>query len=209
MKRNKDQEEINMEFKGTKSEENLKAALAGESLARNKYTYYALQAIIEGHDDIAEFFEKMANNEKEHAKIWFKMLYGGLGETSANLRDAASSENYEWKSMYPGFAADARADGLEMLAAMFEKVAAIENDHERSFLEKFLQFKTGSSVETHLNIPNKSSASERPVSHVEETSNVTASGTEKYRCMFCGNLEETRLDVCPVCGAIGAFERVK
>lgn len=198
-----------MELKGTKSEENLKAALAGESLARNKYTYYALQAKKEGHDDIAEFFGKMADNEREHAKIWFKMLHGGLGETSANLQDAASSENYEWKSMYPGFAADARAEGLEMLAAMFEKVAAIENDHERSFLEKFLQFKTGSGAEKPLNMENKSSASARSVSPVDEASDASASGIKKYRCMFCGNLEEIRLDVCPVCEAIGAFERMK
>lgn len=198
-----------MDLKGTKSEQNVKDALAGESLARNKYTYYALQAKSEGHDDIAEFFEKMADNEREHAKIWFKMLHGGLGTTSANLEDAATGESYEWQTMYPQFAADARAEGLDMLAAMFEKIAAIENDHEKSFLEKFMEFKLRKNSEKPQSIHQAKPAFTPQITPVHTASDRSSSEVKQYRCMFCGNLEAHRLDVCPVCEAIGAFELIK
>lgn len=198
-----------MNYKGTKSEQNMKAALTGESLARNKYTYYAVQARHEGYDDVADFFDKMADNEREHAKIWFKMLNDGLGETSANLQDAAAGENYEWKSMYPQFAADARAEGFETLATMFEKIAAIENDHEKRFLEAFLKFKISHNGAKPQEIHKAAPASPSNVSAAEQASHRVSSDNSKYRCMFCGHLEEKRLDVCPVCEAIGAFELIK
>lgn len=198
-----------MNLKGTKSEQNVKDALAGESLARNKYTYYALQAKSEGHDDIAGFFEKMADNEREHAKIWFKILNDGLGNTSANLEEGATGESYEWQTMYPQFAIDARAEGLDMLAAMFEKIAAIENDHEKQFLEKFMEFKLSKRSEKPQNIHHAKPAFAPEITPARTASDRSSSEVKQYRCMFCGNLEAHRLDVCPVCEAIGAFELIK
>lgn len=123
-----------MELKGSKTEANLLAAFAGESQARNKYTYYASKAKKDGYVQIAKIFEETANNEKEHAKIWFKILQGGnIGETAANLRDAAEGENYEWTDMYAGFAQTAREEGFTQIAALFEGVAKIEKEHEERF----------------------------------------------------------------------------
>ena len=116
-----------MELKGTKTEKNLMAAFAGESEARNKYTYYASKAKKDGYVQIAALFEETAANEKEHAKIWFKLLHdGAVGPTAENLEDAAQGENYEWTDMYPSFAKEAREEGFEQIAALFEAVAAIE-----------------------------------------------------------------------------------
>ena len=113
------------ELKGTKTEANLQTAFAGESQARNKYTYYASKAKKDGYVQIAKIFEETANNEKEHAKIWFKLLHGGsMPDTPANLLDAAEGENYEWTDMYAGFAVEAREEGFEDIAVLFEKVAA-------------------------------------------------------------------------------------
>lgn len=190
-----------MNLKGTKSEANVRAAFAGESQARNKYTYYALQAQSEGHEDMAQLFQKMADNEREHAKIWFKILNDGLGDTGKNLQDAAMGENYEWKSMYPEFAAQAKADGLDVLANMFEKVAAIENDHERRFLEAFLKFKTQNNTKV---VPEAVPALEKLKAQASEA----LEEKKSYRCMFCGDMETKALDVCPVCEAIGAYEFV-
>ncbi|MCQ2144576.1 MAG: rubrerythrin family protein [Bacteroidales bacterium] len=121
-------------LKGTKTEENLKAAFAGESQARNKYTYYASKAKKDGYVQIADIFEETANNEKEHAKIWFKLLHeGSVPSTTQNLLDAAEGENFEWTDMYAQFAADARAEGFEDIANLFEKVGAIEKTHEERF----------------------------------------------------------------------------
>ena len=119
------------DLKGSKTEANLRAAFAGESEARNKYTYYASKAKKDGYVQIAALFEETANNEKEHAKIWFKLLKGGaIPDTEANLLDAAQGENYEWTDMYAGFAKTAKEEGFDEIAALFEGVAKIEKEHE-------------------------------------------------------------------------------
>ena len=122
------------DLKGTKTEANLQTAFAGESMARNKYTYYASKAKKDGYVQIGKLFEETANNEKEHAKIWFKLLHGGeMPDTPANLLDAAEGENYEWTDMYAGFAEVAREEGFTEIAILFEKVAAIEKMHEERY----------------------------------------------------------------------------
>ncbi|MBO7187813.1 MAG: rubrerythrin family protein, partial [Clostridia bacterium] len=121
-----------MEFKGSKTEKNLQAAFAGESQARNKYTYFASVAKKEGYEQIAEIFLKTADNEKEHAKMWFKAL-GELGNTAENLLHAAEGENYEWTDMYSTFAKEAEEEGFLELATKFRLVAAIEKSHEERY----------------------------------------------------------------------------
>ena len=123
-----------MNLKGTKTEKNLLAAFAGESEARNKYTYYASKAKKEGYTQIAALFEETANNEKEHAKLWYKLVNGGIGSTEENLKAAASGENYEWTEMYKTFAEEAKEEGLDHIAFLFEKVAEIEKEHEERYL---------------------------------------------------------------------------
>lgn len=120
-------------LKGSKTEANLLAAFAGESQARNKYTYYASKAKKEGYEQIAALFTETANNEKEHAKIWFKLLHDGIGDTAANLQDAAAGENYEWTSMYASFAKEAREEGFDHIAYLFEEVGKIEKEHEERY----------------------------------------------------------------------------
>ncbi len=123
-----------MELKGSRTEANLMAAFAGESQARNKYTYYASKARKDGYEQIAAIFEETAKNEKEHAKIWFKELHGGaVPNTAANLADAAEGENYEWTDMYAKFAAEAREEGFTRIAYLFEAVGAIEKEHEERY----------------------------------------------------------------------------
>ena len=123
-----------MELKGSKTEQNLLTAFAGESQARNKYTYYASKAKKEGYNQIAAIFEETANNEKEHAKIWFKQLHNGeIPDTMTNLDDAAAGENYEWTDMYAGFAATAKEEGFTQLAYVFEAVGKIEKEHEERY----------------------------------------------------------------------------
>ena len=122
------------ELKGSKTEKNLMTAFAGESQARNKYTYYASKARKDGYVQIANIFEETANNEKEHAKMWFK-LFHGIGSTADNLLDAAAGENYEWTDMYASFAKEAREEGFEEIARQFEGVAAIEKEHEERYLK--------------------------------------------------------------------------
>ncbi|MDT4763297.1 rubrerythrin [Sphaerochaeta sp. PS] len=126
-----------MELKGSKTEANLAAAFAGESQARNKYTYFASKARKEGYVQIANLFEETAGNEKEHAKIWFKLLQEGgeIADTASNLKAAAAGEHYEWTDMYVNFAKDARAEGFTKIAALFEMVAAIEKHHEQRYLD--------------------------------------------------------------------------
>lgn len=125
-----------MEFKGSKTEANLWTAFAGESQARNKYTYYASKAKKEGYVQIAKLFEETAANEKEHAKIWFKLLHGGeIASTAENLKDAAAGENYEWTDMYATFAKEAKEEGFDDIAALFEGVAKIEKEHEERYLK--------------------------------------------------------------------------
>ena len=119
-------------YEGTQTEKNLEAAFAGESQARNKYTYFASKAKKDGFEQIAALFEKTANNEKEHAKMWFKEL-NGIGDTAENLKAAADGENYEWTDMYEGFAKTAEEEGFPELAAKFRGVAAIEKTHEERY----------------------------------------------------------------------------
>ena len=120
-------------YAGTQTEKNLEAAFAGESMARNKYTYYASKAKKEGYEQIAALFLKTADNEKEHAKMWFKELHNGMPGTEVNLLDAAEGENYEWTDMYAGFAETAEKEGFYELAAKFRLVAAIEKHHEERY----------------------------------------------------------------------------
>lgn len=125
---------FSMELKGSKTEANLLAAFAGESQATNKYTYYASKAKKDGYVQISKLFEETARNEKEHAKIWFKLLHGGsIADTAANLKDAAEGENYEWTDMYAGFAKTAREEGFTQIADLFDGVAKIEKEHEERF----------------------------------------------------------------------------
>ena len=132
-----------MNLKGTKTEKNLEAAFAGESMARNKYSYYASKAKKDGYVQIAQLFEETANNEKEHAKIWFKLLHDGIGATDINLEDAAAGENYEWTDMYPTFAKEAREEGFDYIATLFEKVAEIEKHHEERYKKLLENVKDG------------------------------------------------------------------
>lgn len=128
-----------MELKGTKTEQNLMTAFAGESQARNKYTYYASAAKKAGYNVIADVFQETADNEKEHAKIWFKLLHNGMPATAENLLDAAEGEHYEWTEMYAEFAKTAKEEGFNKIAYLFEAVAKIEKEHEeryRAVLEK-------------------------------------------------------------------------
>lgn len=123
-----------MELKGSKTEANLMAAFAGESQARNKYTYYASKAKKDGYEQIAAIFEETANNEKEHAKLWFKQLHNGnIPSTEDNLKDAAAGENFEWTEMYDEFAKTAKEEGFDEIAFLFESVGAIEKEHEERY----------------------------------------------------------------------------
>ena len=133
-----------MNLKGSKTEANLMAAFAGESQARNKYTYYASKAKKEGYNEIAAVFEETANNEKEHAKIWFKLLHDGqVPDTLTNLADAAAGENYEWTDMYAGFAATAKEEGFDQIAALFTMVGNIEKEHEERYKQVACLLKEG------------------------------------------------------------------
>lgn len=173
-----------MDIKGTKTEKNLAAAFAGESQARNKYTYFASVAKKEGFEQIAAIFEETANNEKEHAKLWFKAL-NGLGDTATNLLHAAEGENYEWTDMYAGFAKDAEEEGFPALAAQFRMVAEIEKAHEERYRALL------SNVE---------------MKKVFEKSNLTM-----WECRNCGHLVigKKALDVCPVCVHPQSFFEVR
>ena len=132
-----------MELKGSKTEKNLATAFAGESQARNKYTYFASKAKKDGYEQIAEIFTETANNEKEHAKMWYKILAGGIGTTEENLLSAAEGENYEWTEMYAQFAKEAREEGFDDIAAQFEGVAAIEKAHEERYRKLLANVKEG------------------------------------------------------------------
>ena len=183
-----------MPLKGTKTEENLLKALAGESIARNKYTYYAQVARENGDTHIAEAFEQMAKNEMMHARFWFEALYGKPESTDACLMQAAQGEYSEWHDMYPAFAGQARADGLEELTVMFEKVAAIERSHENRFLTLLAKRNSAGQEAPAPQTPAKPAPKEK---------------REGWRCQFCGAVFQKRPDVCGVCKAIGAFEYVE
>ena len=173
-------------YTGTKTEENLKKAFAGESEARNKYSFFASKAKKDGFEQIAAIFEETANNEKEHAKMWYKELHGGAVEdTMTNLEAAADGENYEWTDMYKGFAETARAEGFDELAEKFDGVAAIEKSHEERF-RKLLQ-----------NIKDKKVFSK--------------DGDAIWICRNCGNIVigKNAPDVCPVCNHPQSYYEVK
>ena len=173
-----------MELKGTKTEKNLWEAFAGESQARNKYTYFASVAKKEGYEQIRAIFEETANNEKEHAKLWFKAL-GELGGTAENLLHAAEGEYYEWTDMYAKFADDAEEEGFKTLAAQFRMVAAIEKTHEERY-RKLL-----SNVEM-----------QKVFEKAEET---------MWECRNCGHLVigKKAPEACPVCAHPKAYFEVK
>lgn len=183
-----------MEIQGTKTAENLRKALAGESIARNKYTYFAMAARASGDEEAAAAFELMAQNEMMHAKFWFEQLYGKPTDTRECLTQAAMGEYSEWHDMYPSFAAQARADGLEDIAVMFEKVANIERNHEGRFMT--LLAKLAQTIPEEV----PALAREEPAPRQKKTG---------YRCQFCGAVFEERPDICDVCQAIGAFELVE
>ena len=133
-----------MELKGSRTESNLMTAFAGESQDRNKYSYYASKAKKDGYVQIAQIFEETANNEKEHAKIWFKLLHdGGIPTTVENLKDAAEGENYEWTEMYAEFAKVAKEEGFDKIAALFEMVGAIEKEHEERYKKLLANIQEG------------------------------------------------------------------
>ena len=174
-----------MELKGSKTEKNLMAAFAGESEARNKYSYYASKAKKDGYVQIGKIFEETAANEKEHAKIWFKLLKDGIGATVDNLADAASGENYEWTEMYPTFAKEAREEGFEHIAYLFEQVAKIEKEHEERY-KKLLENVEGGIV----------------FSRDEEMI---------WQCSNCGHIVVGKKapEVCPVCAHPQAYFEIK
>ena len=175
-----------MELKGTKTEKNLMAAFAGESEARNKYTYYASKAKKDGYVQIAALFEETAANEKEHAKIWFKLLHdGAVGPTAENLEDAAQGENYEWTDMYPSFAKEAREEGFEQIAALFEAVAAIEKEHEERYRKLLANVQGGLVI----------SRDEDPIG----------------QCSNCGHIVVGKKapEVCPVCAHPQSYFQIK
>lgn len=130
-------------LKGTKTEQNLMEAFAGESQARNKYTYYASKAKKDGFEQIAGLFEDTANNEKEHAKLWFKLLHDGIPETTTNLKDAAAGENFEWTSMYARMAKEAREEGFEAIATLMDGVGKVEKHHEERYLKLLANIEAG------------------------------------------------------------------
>ena len=186
-----------MELKGSQTEKNLKAALAGESIARNKYTYFATQARKEGLTELADMFERLSINECTHAKFWYTAVHGAMRPSAENLEIAAAGELEEWSRMYPSFAATAREEGFDDLAMMFERVAAIEKDHEKQFMEAIIRMKQAKQA--------SSAAAQTP----RQAKPQEAPKQEKmgYRCQFCGAVfEGDRPDVCPVCGAIGSFD---
>ncbi len=178
-------EEVNP-LKGTQTEANLATAFAGESQARNKYTYFASKAKKEGFNQIAAIFEETAKNEQEHAKMWFKLLNGGsIGSTAENLKSAAEGENYEWTDMYAGFAKVAREEGFEEIATLFDGVAAIEKEHEERY--------------------------KKLLANVEGGLVFSKEGDVIWQCSNCGHIVigKKAPEVCPVCAHPQAYFQVK
>ncbi|MBQ2836106.1 MAG: rubrerythrin family protein [Clostridia bacterium] len=175
-----------MELKGSKTEQNLMTAFAGESQARNKYTYFASKAKKEGYEQIAAIFQETADNEKEHAKMWFKLLNGGdIGDTAANLKAAADGENYEWTDMYAEFAKTAKEEGFTHIAYLFEEVAKIEKEHEERYLKLLENVKDGKVFE--------------------------AGEVKIWKCRNCGHIVvgTKAPEVCPVCNHPKAYFEIK
>ncbi len=172
------------ELKGTRTERNLHAAFAGESQARNKYSYFASVAKKEGYNQIAAIFEETAGNEKEHAKMWFKLLKG-IGDTKANLKAAAEGENYEWTDMYPEFARVAREEGFDEIAGMFERVAEVEKEHEERY--------------------------KKLLANVEGGKVFVSDDVAMWQCTNCGAIVigKEAPEVCPVCSHPKAYFQLK
>lgn len=174
------------ELKGSKTEANLQAAFAGESMARNKYTYYASRAEKDGYNQIAALFRETADNEKEHAKLWFKALHGdAVPDTETNLKDAAAGEHYEWTDMYDGFAKTAEEEGFTQLAALFKMVGEVEKHHEERYLKL--------------------------LSNVEKGLAFSRDGDAIWQCSNCGHLliGKKAPDLCPVCKHPKAYFQIK
>ena len=181
-----EKEMLIMDLKGSKTEKNLMDAFAGESQARNKYTYYASKAKKEGYEQIASLFLETAENEKEHAKLWFKELHSGdVPDTATNLNDAAAGENYEWTDMYARMAAEAREEGFARIAALFEGVGKIEKEHEARYRKLLENVKSG---------------------EVFKKGSIVI-----WKCRNCGHIVvgESAPEVCPVCGHERAYFEVK
>ena len=174
------------ELKGTKTEANLMTAFAGESQARNKYTYYASQARKDGYVQIAKIFEETANNEKEHAKMWFKLLHGGaVPSTAENLLDAAEGENYEWTDMYAKMAEEAKEEGFDDIARLFAGVAAIEKEHENRY--------------------------RKLLANVEGGLVFSRDGDTIWQCSNCGHIiiGKKSPEICPICSHPKAYFEIK
>ncbi len=173
------------ELKGTQTEKNLLAAFAGESQAYTKYTYYASKAKKDGYVQISKLFEETANNEKEHAKIWFKLLHNGMPETTENLKDAAAGENYEWTDMYAEFACQAKEEGFDQIATLFEEVGKIERAHEERY--------------------------RKLLSNIENDCVFSKDGDTIWECANCGHIVigKKAPEVCPVCNHPQAYFAVK
>ena len=175
-----------MNLKGTKTEKNLQEAFAGESMARNKYSYYASKAKKDGYVQIAQIFEETAANEKEHAKIWFKYLHdGAVPGTEANLKDAAAGENFEWTDMYARMAEEAEAEGFAEIAAKFRMVGAIEKEHEERY--------------------------RKLLGNIEGGLVFSRDGDAVWQCSNCGHIVigSTAPEVCPVCDHPQSYFQLK
>lgn len=173
------------ELKGTKTEANLLMAFAGESQARNKYTYYASKAKKEGYEQIAALFLETAEQEKEHGKIWFKLLHDGIGTTMENLKDAAAGEKEEWENMYPTMAEVAREEGFEEIANLFDAVAEVEKVHEEKY--------------------------KKLLANIEQGIVFSREGDTVWQCRNCGHIHvgKTAPNVCPVCDHPQAHFEIK
>lgn len=175
-----------MELKGSKTEQNLREAFAGETQARSKYTYYASKAKKEGYEQLAAIFLETADNEKEHAKIWFKLLHGGeIPSTEENLKDAAAGENFEWTDMYARMAKEAKEEGFNHIAFLFEEVGKIEKEHEERY-RKLLD-------------------------NVENELVFSKDGDRIWKCRNCGHIVigKKAPEVCPVCNHPQAYFEIK
>lgn len=174
-----------MNLKGTKTEKNLMEAFAGESMARNKYTYFASKAKKDGYVQISKIFEETAANEKEHAEIWYKYLHNGVASTPENLRDAAEGENYEWTDMYDRMAKEAREEGFIEIAEKFEMVGAIEREHEERY--------------------------KKLLSNIMEGIVFSRNGDRIWQCSNCGHIVigPKAPEVCPVCDHPQAYFQLK
>ncbi len=172
-------------LKGSKTEQNLLSAFAGESMARNKYSYYASKAKKEGFVQIANIFEETAANEKEHAKMWFKLLHDGVPSTAENLLDAANGENYEWTDMYATFAKEAREEGFDEIANKFELVAAVEREHEERY--------------------------RKLLANVEGKLVFSRDGDAIWQCLNCGHIMvgKDAPEICPVCDHPQSYFQLK